>query len=295
VQTGTAAGQPSSKLYKNFFDAFTRIARTEGVFGLYRGFGVTFIGSAPASMLYFTSYELSKKELSDVGWLKQYSFVADFTAGLFAEAISCVLWVPIDVLKERMQIQKHQAVSAARASSADYYVSSFDAAQKIIKNEGMAGIYKGYGATLLSFGPFSAFYFMFYEQLKQSAMRFAGTNQESNTPGFYFLLCGAGAGAFASLITNPLDLVKLRLQVQRAADSKAATPNSKAITTAAKSKSALPTFRYNGMVDGLLSVWKQEGPMALFKGAGARMLFHAPATAISISAFEQLKIIFGAA
>ena len=30
----------------------------------------------------------------------------------------------------------------------------------------MRGIYKAYGATVMSFGPFSALYFMFYEYFK---------------------------------------------------------------------------------------------------------------------------------
>lgn len=30
----------------------------------------------------------------------------------------------------------------------------------------MGGLYRAYGATVGSFGPFSAFYFMFYEYLK---------------------------------------------------------------------------------------------------------------------------------
>ena len=34
-----------------------------------------------------------------------------------------------------------------------------------------AGIYRGYTATLYSFGPFSAFYFGFYEQSKSAAVR----------------------------------------------------------------------------------------------------------------------------
>ena len=34
-----------------------------------------------------------------------------------------------------------------------------------------AGIYRGYMATLYSFGPFSAFYFGFYEQSKSVAVR----------------------------------------------------------------------------------------------------------------------------
>ena len=36
---------------------------------------------------------------------------------------------------------------------------------------GAAGIYRGYMATLYSFGPFSAFYFGFYEQSKSAAVR----------------------------------------------------------------------------------------------------------------------------
>lgn len=38
---------------------------------------------------------------------------------------------------------------------------------------GAAGIYRGYMATLYSFGPFSAFYFGFYEQSKSAAVRLA--------------------------------------------------------------------------------------------------------------------------
>jgi len=35
-----------------------------------------------------------------------------------------------------------------------------------MRTEGLRGIYKAYAATVLSFGPFSALYFMFYEKLK---------------------------------------------------------------------------------------------------------------------------------
>jgi len=35
-----------------------------------------------------------------------------------------------------------------------------------MKVEGFRGIYKAYGATVMSFGPFSALYFLFYEYFK---------------------------------------------------------------------------------------------------------------------------------
>ena len=46
------------------------------------------------------------------------------------------------------------------------YTSDLDAFRQITKVEGFRGLYRAYGATVASFGPFSAFYFMFYEYFK---------------------------------------------------------------------------------------------------------------------------------
>lgn len=79
---------------------------------------------------------------------------------------SCILFVPVDVIKERMQIQKQMNISAAGTSSSQvYYKSSLDAIRTIARAEGVRGVYRGYAATLMSFGPFSALYFTFYEEV----------------------------------------------------------------------------------------------------------------------------------
>jgi len=57
----------------------------------------------------------------------------------------------------------------------------------------------------------------------------------------YTLLSAATAGAAASFLTNPLDLIKLRLQVQRA------------VTAAAGNAGSSP-LPYRGVVDGLAYV-----------------------------------------
>jgi len=44
-----------------------------------------------------------------------------------------------------------------------------DAIYTIRKTEGITGLYRAYGATVASFGPFSALYFLFYEKLKKSS------------------------------------------------------------------------------------------------------------------------------
>ena len=64
VQDGKLVSANGGKPFKNVFDALARTARSEGLLGLYRGFGVAFIGSAPASCLYFTSYEVRDLSVS---------------------------------------------------------------------------------------------------------------------------------------------------------------------------------------------------------------------------------------
>lgn len=64
-------------------------------------------------------------------------------------------------MKERMQVQSMDSADPNKV-----YKNTLDGFRKILKNEGWRGLYKGYGATLGSFGPFSALYFMFYEKVQ---------------------------------------------------------------------------------------------------------------------------------
>lgn len=72
------------------------------------------------------------------------------------------MFVPVDVVKERLQVQRKGVTDPSMN-----YKGSVDAVRTIMRNEGLRGIYKGYGATLLSFGPFSAFHFLFYETVRR--------------------------------------------------------------------------------------------------------------------------------
>lgn len=76
---------------------------------------------------------------------------------------SCIIFVPVDVVKERLQVQRK--VSEVAGKETTLYRGSYDAIRTIFKDEGLMGIYRGYGATLFAYGPFSAFYFLFYEQV----------------------------------------------------------------------------------------------------------------------------------
>jgi hypothetical protein len=237
----------------SLFQAIRFTLKNEGFSGLYKGLSVAVFGSLPATCLYFTTYELAKSALLD----KASPFLVYLISGVAAEAVSCLFFVPVDVIKERLQVQENLKLYK--------YEGGRDAFKTIMKNEGLRGIYKAYGATVGSFGPFSALYFLFYEKLKEFCVG------EQKEIGFLAsLTCASTSGALASFLTNPLDIAKVRMQVVRA------TGNS--------------LFPYKNMLHGIQLIYTNEGFKALFQGSLARILFHTPNTAIVMSLMEYIRL-----
>ncbi len=82
------------------------------------------------------------------------------------------------------------------------------------------------------------------------------------------------AGAGASFLTNPLDIAKLRMQVQRAGKVGGGDRS---------------TFYYKHMFDGIYKIARDEGFFALYNGTFARVLYHMPTVAISMGLIEILR------
>lgn len=301
------SGGDVARAYRGPVDVLRKTFAREGIRGWYQGFGAILVGGTPGTMVYLCSYEMIKKRLSAISnnsssttrASNDESLLVHFTAGMLAETISCIVYVPVDVVKERLQVQvqQRQQQNAGAAVTQHQYRGSYDALRKIMKNEGLKGIYKGYGATLLSFGPFSAIYFSLYESMKKRAregllsshqqpsddstsirhvVRNSQDEQELELPFHWVVACSASAGAAASWLTSPLDMAKLRLQVQR---GKAATGEGNQVI-------------YRGMTDALYFAFRDGGVKGLFKGALARVLHFTPATCITMTAYETCKSFY---
>lgn len=82
---------------------FSHILRSDGIPGIFRGFGTSAVGSVPGRILALTSLEVSKDiilkhtqgthipEASRVG-------LANGVAGMVSNLVSCVYFVPLDVV-----------------------------------------------------------------------------------------------------------------------------------------------------------------------------------------------------
>jgi hypothetical protein len=146
-------------------------------------------------------------------------------------------------------------------------------------------LFLGYGATLASFGSFSALYFVFYEKMKHWTRQYiAGSHGEEfsarsleatvDVPFPMVIFASASAGALASWVTSPLDMAKLRLQVQRG-------------NLAENPGQATPMYR--GVVDCLRLTYRDGGLKGLFRGAGARVLHFTPAMTITMTCYEACR------
>ena len=92
---------------------------------------------------------------------------------------------------------------------------------------------------------------------------------------YLFISSAALAGSTASAITNPLDLAKVRLQVEVRSHLSKHAPS-------------VSTHKHS-LWSVLSKVYRQEGFAGLWRGAFARVLFHTPSTAITMALFEGSK------
>ncbi|XP_017185203.3 uncharacterized protein LOC126610315 isoform X1 [Malus sylvestris] len=193
------------------------IWKADGIRGLYRGFGTVITGAVPARIIFLTALEATKVaafkmvqpfNLSEATEAALANGVAGMTASLFSQAV----FVPIDVISQRLMVQGYSGHAK--------YTGGMDVARKVIKLDGIRGLYRGFGLSVMTYSPSSAVWWASYgssQRLIWSSFIGRGTGSEEAVPsvGKIVLVQAAGgiiAGATASCITTPLDTIKTRLQ-----------------------------------------------------------------------------------
>ncbi|PIM97775.1 Mitochondrial FAD carrier protein [Handroanthus impetiginosus] len=128
-------------------------------------------------------------------------------AGAAAGAIAATFVCPLDVIKTRLQVHGLPQLASANVKGS-VIVGSLE---QIFQKEGLRGMYRGLSPTVLALLPTWAVYFTVYEQLKS----FLGADDVNHQlPVGANMIAASGAGAATTIATNPLWVVKTRLQTQ---------------------------------------------------------------------------------
>ncbi|KAJ1839144.1 mitochondrial aspartate-glutamate transporter agc1, partial [Coemansia sp. RSA 2708] len=185
----------------------------------------------------------------------------NFAVGAVAGGIGAAVVYPIDLVKTRMQNQRVAVVGEMM------YKNSIDCFRKVIRNEGILGLYRGLGPQLVGVAPEKA--------IKLTVNDFVRSRMTNKKTGEIALasemMAGAMAGGSQVVFTNPLEIVKIRLQIQgemlkEATGAAKAIPRSSAIT-----------------------IIKELGLLGLYKGASACLLRDVPFSAIYFTCYSHLK------
>ncbi|KAK3079389.1 hypothetical protein LTS18_004978 [Coniosporium uncinatum] len=132
-------------------------------------------------------------------------------SGASGAALSHLLIYPLDLVITRLQVQKQLDEDNERSSEGDYK-SLADAALKIHNEEGGLGaFYSGVWQDTAKSMADSFFFFLAYNFLRQQRIRRNGGKSKSLPP-FEEIGVGMLAGAFAKLLTTPVQNIVTRKQ-----------------------------------------------------------------------------------
>jgi len=174
----------------------------------------------------------------------QGSFAVGCVASFFAEMLTC----PLDTIKVRMQLTCNMPGEAA--------VGVWGMGRNIVTREGVGQLWKGAGTASFRQMIYGGTRLTIYGPLKQVL-----ASALPVPPGVVNFLSGMSAGILGTLVVNPLDVRKVRMQ--------------------------------QGKSGNVVHIVREGGAAALYKGLAANVTRGATVTAVEFSLFDQLKLVIG--
>jgi solute carrier family 25 folate transporter 32 len=190
-----------------------------------------------------------------------HSVIAGAGAGLVSSVVTC----PLDVIKTKLQAQRvaHSGVG---------YLGISGTLRHILFHDGVRGLYRGLGPTLLGYLPTWAIYFAVYDSTKawlngvvESSDSHAHPEHHVQDSWSVHIIAAMLAGATGTVCTHPLWVIKTRFMTQ-----------------------PLGEPRYQHTIDAFFTIYRTEGPKAFYRGMVPSLLGISH-VAVQFPFYEYLK------
>lgn len=240
-------------IYKNVFDCFRQMYRSEGVLSFYKGILPPILAETPKRATKFFTFEQYKRlfTFSSVPLPLTFS-LAGFCSGLTEAVIIC----PFEVVKVKLQSER---IAVAQQKTA------WATAREIIAERGFGlnGIFLGLTSTLMRHAVWNAVYFGLYHSIKD----IVPPPKDATNSFMYRFSLGFSAGFLACCANIPFDVAKSRIQGPQ--------PD--------------PAVRkYKTCVQSMRLVAAEEGFAALYKGFVPKVMRLAPGGAIMFIVYDAV-------
>jgi solute carrier family 25, member 38 len=157
LQQSSRLGQKSSL---SILSLWNTIIKENGWRALWRGTLPTILRNVPGSSMYFATLNIIRRGLSmtsgnenlgNISTLVKLSHFNNLIAGSSARVLVGLIVMPVTVVKSRYE------------STFYNYNSLGSAFSHIVKNEGVKGLFAGFGSTTLRDAPYAGVYMVLYE------------------------------------------------------------------------------------------------------------------------------------
>ena len=279
--------RPSYKLNGNsasFWKSLIKIVRHEGPFVLWSGLPPTLVMAIPSTVIYFTAYDnlkalgskffssSSATSPSSAHIASSASFVRDygipFVSGSVARFAAVTVISPLELVRTKMQ-------------SASLSYDQIGAAVKdAVSRGGWRSLWSGWAPSILRDVPFSGFYFCGYEVAKtyySDVFKSSSSSSSSSSTSLKInFLSGGTSALFATVLTQPFDVLKTRSQIRLGEANFVLSASSDSVFRSAA------------------RIVETHGVSGLFVGVVPRLMKVIPACAIMITSYEYFKEVFAA-
>jgi len=249
-----------SHKYTGIIDCFRRTAADEGIVSFWRGNTANVIRYFPTQALNFAFKDQIKALFGfkkDEGYWKW--FAGNLASGGIAGALSLAFVYSLDYARTRLA---NDAKSAKGDGKGREFNGLIDVYKKTLASDGIAGLYRGFGPSVIGIVVYRGLYFGLYDSLKPVVL--VGPLEGSFLASF---LLGWVVTTGASTASYPLDTIRRRMMMTSG-----------------------QAVKYDGALDCARKVVAAEGVKSLFKGCGANIL-RGVAGAGVISLYDQLQVL----
>lgn len=247
------------------FGVAREIIHTQGPLGLWRGTNATIIRNVPGVALYFTGLTkirtlmassphfsvAQRKQTNSSSVLPKLSSQGNLIAGALARSTVGFILNPFTILKARYESNLHS-------------YSSLSSAFTSLVRAGPSEMFRGFVPSALRDAPYAGLFVVFYESIKQESARYIPQDSAIASTGLHSF-AAASAGAIATMVTHPFDVVKTKMQVRT-------------------------EKKYHSLLQTVASILRQRGPLGFFDGATLRMTRKVLSSAIGWAVYEGMLI-----
>jgi len=220
--------------YRGVVHCLSTMAKEEGLASYWKGVSAGIQRQCAFAPIRIGLYEPVRNFYVGKDFKGDPSILQKIAAGLTTSAIGITVASPTDVVKVRLQSEGRLPPGVPRR-----YAGAIDAYGKIVRQEGVLGLWTGYGPNLARNCVVNATELVAYDQSKQIMVKSFGLPDNIAT----HIIAGLCAGLSATLLGSPVDVVKTRVMSAKKEGSASVSP----IRTA-------------------LNLLKNEGPLGFYKG-----------------------------